>query len=178
MKKLFLGIVALGLLWFSVSFAETVEERLSKIEKRLEKIEQSLEPLNELIKPLLELKNLTNNTITSESNSNANVKDCLKIDDFKASIITDERSNEYFPYVEYSYAITYLNNCETNIVGDPTFKLLDKDGLILAQDNNYRFVIYANKSNTFKSTMMIQGTDKIKRLHTESAGMSSLRASN
>ena len=172
MKKL-LGIVVLGLFWFSVSFAETVEERLSKIEKRLEKIEQSLEPLNELIKPLLELKNLTNNTITGESNSNANVKDCLKIDDFKASIITDERSNEY-----YSYAITYSNNCETNIVGDPTFKLLDKDGLILAQDNNYRFVIFANKSNTFKSTMMIQGTDKIKRLHTESAGMSSLRASN
>ena len=165
MKKLFLSILVLGLLWCNIGFAETVEERLSKIEKRLEKIEQSLEPLNELIKPLLELKNLTNNTITGESNSNVSVKDCLKIDDFKASIITDERSNEYFPYIEYSYAITYSNNCETNIVGDPTFKLLDKDGLILAQDSNYRFVIYANKSNTFKSTMMIQGTDKINGIY-------------
>jgi len=177
MKK-FLGIVVLSLAWFSVSFAETVEDRLTKIEKRLEKIEQSLEPLNELIRPLLELKNLTNSTTTGESNTNESVKDCLKIDDFKASIITDERSNEYFPYIEYSYAISYSNNCETNIIGDPTFKLLDKDGLILAQDNNYRFVIYANKSNIFKSTMMIQGTDKIKRLRTESAGMSSLRASD
>lgn len=178
MKKLFSTILFISFLLFSVSFAETIEERLSKIEKRLEKIEESLEPLNELIKPLLELKNLTNNTATGENNTNTSVKDCLKIDDFKSSIITDERYNEFFPYIEYSYAITYSNNCEMNIVGDPTFKLLDKDGLILAQDNNYRFIIYANKSNTFKSTMMVQGLDKIKRLHSESAGMSSLRVSN
>ena len=176
MKKL-LGIVVLGLLLCNVGFAESVEERLSKIEKRLEKIEQSLEPLNELISPLLELKNLSNN-LTNDNDNNTSVKNCVKIDDTKSSIITDERYNEFFPYIEYSYAITYSNNCEINIVGDPTFKLLDKDGLILAQDNNYRFVMYANKSNTFKSTMMIQGLDKIKRLHSESAGMSSLRASN
>ena len=39
MKKL-LGIVVLGLLWCSVSIAETIEERLSNIEKRLDKIEK------------------------------------------------------------------------------------------------------------------------------------------
>jgi vacuolar-type H+-ATPase subunit I/STV1 len=177
MKRL-LSILDLALFWFSVSFAETIEDRLTKIEKRLEKIEQSLEPLNEFIKPILELKNLTNNTTTGESDTNTNVKECLKIDDFKASIITNERSNEYFPYIEYSYAITYSNKCETNVIGDPIFKLLDKDGLILAEDKNYRFIIYANKSNIFKSTMMVQGLDKIKRIHTESAGMSGLRVSN
>ena len=37
MKKLFLSILVLGLLWCNIGFAETVEERLSKIEKRLEK---------------------------------------------------------------------------------------------------------------------------------------------
>ena len=177
MKKL-LTIVVLCLVWFSVSFAETIEDRLTKIEKRLEKIEQSLEPLNEFIKPILELKNLTSSTTKGENKNTVSVDDCLKIDDFKASIITDERSNEYFPHIEYSYAITYSNKCETNVIGDPIFKLLDKDGLILAQDKNYRFIIYANKSNIFKSTMMIQGTDKIKRIHTESAGMTGVRALN
>ena len=177
MRK-FLGIVVLGLVWFNVSFAETIEDRLTKIEKRLEKIEQSLEPLNEFIKPILELKSLTSSTTMGENKDTVSVDDCLKIDDFKASIITDERSNEYFPYIEYSYAITYSNKCETNVIGDPIFKLLDKDGLILAQDKNYRFIIYANKSNIFKSTMMIQGTDKIKRIHTESAGMTGVRALN
>ena len=106
MRK-FLGIVVLGLVWFNVSFAETIEDRLTKIEKRLEKIEKSLEPLNEFIKPILELKSLTSSTTMGENKDTVSVDDCLKIDDFKASIITDERSNEYFPYIEYSYAITY-----------------------------------------------------------------------
>ena len=42
MKKL-LGILVLGLLWCSVSIAETIEERLSNIEKRLDKIEKLLQ---------------------------------------------------------------------------------------------------------------------------------------
>ena len=93
MKKL-LGIVVLSLLLCNVGFAESVEERLSKIEKRLEKIEQSLEPLNELISPLLELKNLSNN-LTNDNDNNTSVKNCVKIDDIKSSIITDERYNEF-----------------------------------------------------------------------------------
>ena len=63
MKKLL--IVVLGLLWCSVSIAETIEERLSNIEKRLDKIEKLLQPPSEL-------QDLTNSPTQNETTKKTN----------------------------------------------------------------------------------------------------------
>ena len=101
------------LLYFSSVNAENVNQRLNDIEKRLEKIEQLLNPLISLS------ENNTSSVVTDENKTK--LSECVKIDNIKTSIINDERYNEYFPYVEYSWMISYSNSCDDDISGIPTF---------------------------------------------------------
>lgn len=169
MKKL-LGIVVLGLLFFNNSYGETVNQRLDALEKRLEKIE-------ELLNPLISLKENVNSSNTNvDKAQQEKLNKCIKINDIKTSVINDERYNEFFPYVEYSWMISYSNSCDKDIVGTPTFSFLDKDKLILHEAMIYNPVLIPAKgSYNAKGTEMLTAKEKIDRLHSSSAGLKSLR---
>ena len=168
MKKL-LGILVLGLLWCNVGFAESVNKRLNKIEERLDRIEEAL-------KPLMALQDLSNSMTSNVDNEERDkLKKCVKIDDSKSSIIDDNRNNEYFPSVEFSWMISYSNTCDKDISGTPSFSFLDKDGLLLHEAMIFnQVVIPANGSSQAKGTEIIMSKEKISRLHTTSAGLKGL----
>ena len=169
MKKL-LGIVVLGFLFFSNVYGEEINQRLDDIEKRLEKIE-------ELLKPLISLSESNNTSSITTDENKTKLSECIKIDDIKTSIINDERYNEYFPYVEYSWMISYSNSCDKDISGTPTFSFLDKDGLILHDALIFQpIIIPAKGSYNAKGTETLMSTEKINRLYSSSAGMKNLRS--
>ena len=164
----FLFISFMCLLYFSSVNAENVNQRLNDIEKRLEKIEQLLNPLISLS------ENNTSSVVTDENKTK--LSECVKIDNIKTSIINDERYNEYFPYVEYSWMISYSNSCDDDISGIPTFSFLDKDGLILHDATIYRpILIPAKGSYNAKGTETLMSIEKIDRLYSSSAGLKNLR---
>ena len=168
MKKL-LAIIVLGLLLSGNAYAETTKQRLDAIEKRLEKIES-------LLNPLMTLKENSNQSDgTTKKEEQEKLNECIKIEDIKTSIITDERTNEFFPHVEYSYKISYSNSCYEDIYGTPTFSFLDKDGLILQEATIYEPVLIPAKgSYEAKGTEMLLTKQKINRFHTSSAGLKNL----
>ena len=169
MKKL-LGIVVLGLLFFSNVYGKEINQRLDDIEKRLEKIE-------ELLKPLISLSDSNNTSSITADENKTKLSECIKIDDIKTSIINDERNNEYFPYVEYSWMISYSNSCDKDISGTPTFSFLDKDGLILHDALIFQAIIIPAKgSYNAKGTETLMSKEKIDRLYSSSAGMKNLRS--
>jgi hypothetical protein len=139
MKKLFSTILILGLLLSGNAYAETTKQRLDAIEKRLEKIES-------LLNPLMSLKENNNQSeVTAKKEEQEKLNECIKIEDIKTSIITDERTNEFFPHVEYSYKISYSNSCDEDIYGTPTFSFLDKEGLILQKATIYESCLNPSK---------------------------------
>ena len=150
-------------------YAETTKQRLDAIEKRLEKIES-------LLNPLMSLKENNNPSVTNaKKEEQEKLNKCIKIEDIKTSVITDERTNEFYPYVEYSYKISYSNSCDKDIYGTPTLSFLDKDKLILQEATIYEPVLIpANGSYEAKGTEMILSKQKIDRLHTSSAGLENL----
>ncbi|MDA9794243.1 hypothetical protein N8129_04290 [Pelagibacteraceae bacterium] len=169
MKKLFSTILVLGLLLSGNGYAETTEQRLEAIEKRLERIES-------LLNPLMSLKENNNpSDVTTKKEEQEELNKCIKIEDINTSIITDERTNEFYPYVEYSYKISYSNSCDKDIYGTPTFSFLDKDGLILHKAMIYKPVLIPAKgSYEAKGTEMLSSKQKINRLHSSSAGLNNL----
>ena len=170
MTKKLLGIVVLGFLFFSNVYGKEINQRLDDIEKRLEKIE-------ELLKPLISLSESNNTSSITTDENKTKLSECIKIDDIKTSIINDERYNEYFPYVEYSWMISYSNSCDKDISGTPTFSFLDKDGLILHDATIFQpIIIPAKGSYNAKGTEMLMSLEKIDRLHSSSAGMKNLRS--
>ena len=168
MKKL-LPTVIFSLLLSSTVCAETTKQRLDAIEKRLEKIES-------LLNPLMSLKENNNPSVTNaKKEEQEELNKCVKIDDIKTSIITDERTNEFYPYVEYSYKISYSNSCDTDIYGTPTYSFLDKEGLILQEAMILKpILIPAKGSYEAKGTEMLSSKQKIDRLHSSSAGLKNL----
>lgn len=173
MKK-FLGIVVLGLLLSGNAYAESIETRLDALEKRLDKLEKSLESL-EFLTPLLAKIAENRNNSDQLKKDNEKAYDCVKITDAMGSIIDDQRNNEYYPVVELSWKITYENSCDVFVVGDPVFKILDKDGLILEEDTSYSFTINPNGTSIAKGRLFVQGKKKIDRMHDQSAGLKNLR---
>ena len=169
MKKT-LGIVFITLLFFNNVYGETVSQRLDAIEKRLEKIE-------ELLNPLFLLKENVNSLNTKvDKEQQEKLNSCIKINDIKNSVINDERYNEFFPYVEYSWMISYSNSCDKDVIGTPTFSFLDKDKLILHEAMILNPVLIPAKgSYNAKGTEMLTVKEKIDRLHSSSAGLKSLR---
>ena len=86
----------------------------------------------------------------------------LKINDIKTSVINEERYNEFYPYVEYSWMISYANSCDKDIIGTPTFSFLDKDKLILHEAMIYNPVLIPAKgSYNAKGTEMLTAKEKI-----------------
>ena len=169
MKKLFLSILVLGLLWCNIGLAETTKQRLDAIEKRLERIES-------LLNPLMSLKENNNpSDVTAKKEEQEELNKCIKIDDIKTSIITDERTHEFYPYVEYSYKISYSNSCDKDIYGTPTYSFLDKEGLILQDAMILKpILIPAKGSYEAKGTEMLSSKQKFDRLHSSSAGLKNL----
>ena len=169
MKKL-IFFIFVSLLLFNNGYGETIDKRLDDIEKRLKKIE-------ELLNPLISLKENYNTSSDTTEENTTELTECIKIDDLKTSIINDDRSNSYFPNVEYSWMITYSNSCDKDISGTPTFSFLDKDGLILHDATIFQpILIPAKGSYNAKGTEMLMSKEKIDRLHTSSAGMKNLRS--
>jgi len=173
MKKLLLSILFTLFLIVGAN-AESIETRLDALEKRLNKLEKSLESL-EFLTPLLAKIAENRNNSDQLKKDNEKAYDCVKITDAMGSIIDDQRNNEYYPVVELSWKITYKNSCDVFVVGDPVFKILDKDGLILVEDTSYSFTIDPNGTSTAKGKLFVKGKKKIDRMHDQSAGLKRLR---
>ena len=170
MKKLNLIICFFVLAWSSLAQAENIEQRLTAIEKKLEKIEKSLEALG-LLNPLLSNTSNQKDDLEQRSVDNKKAIECVKIQDQKFDIIQDMRDNEFFPAVEISWKIDYKNSCDVTVIGNPIMKILDKDGLILDQDNVYNFYIRPNTISTAKGKIYMTGVNKINRMYSSSAGL-------
>lgn len=168
--KTLLTFLILFLILDRVASAENVNERLNKIEKRLDKIE-------ELLKPLIDLQRVSNSLNSIPDNKETvKLKECIKINDSKSSIIDDNRNNKYLSSVEISWKISYSNSCDKDIYGEPSFSFSDKNGLLLEEAMIFDYILIPAKgSKEARGTHTIISKEKINRLHSTQAGLKDLK---